>query len=116
MYEFNKSKKKYIEYDNLIAFSSNILREAGLDDFSLESVAYGLCDASLRGFDSHGIRLFEHYVNSAVSGRKNISPNYKITDNYPTFVGIDADHAFGLAAGEKAMDVAMPIVERLECS
>lgn len=71
----------------------------------------GLCETSLRGVDSHGIRLLPHYFDSAISGRKNPRPNFEINNKFPSIVHIDADNAFGHAAGMKAIDVAMDIAE-----
>ena len=51
-----------------------------------ESVTLGLCETSLRGVDSHGIRLLNHYVLSAVKGRKNPKPNYKFYKSFPALV------------------------------
>ena len=39
-----------------------VLLNNGADDFSSESVSKGLVETSLRGVDSHGIRLFPHYL------------------------------------------------------
>ena len=47
---------KKIKYLNLIKFTKKIFLKVGLDDFSANSVSHGLCEASLRGVDSHGIR------------------------------------------------------------
>ena len=61
----------YISYKNLKIFSKNILLKIGATNFIANSLSNGLCDASLRGVDSHGIRLLSHYVNSALNGKKN---------------------------------------------
>jgi len=66
----------------------------------------------LRGVDSHGIRLLPHYFNSAISGRKNPKPNFKITNNFPSIAHLDADNAFGHAAGMKAIDIGMEIAAK----
>lgn len=96
---------KKITYNNLLNLSRVLLTSAGLDKFSLKAVSEGLCETSLRGVDSHGIRLLPHYVRSAISGRKNPSPHFKISNNYPSILSIDADNAFGHAAGMKAVEV-----------
>ena len=70
-------KKKFIKYSELIKFVFSILNKVGLDKFSNDCVTKGLCEASLRGVDSHGIRLLNHYVNSAIYGRKNPKPKFK---------------------------------------
>jgi len=70
-----------------------------------------LCETSLRGVDSHGIRLLPHYFDSAVSGRKNPSPKFKVTKTFPSIAHLDADNAFGHAAGMRAINIAMEIAE-----
>ena len=66
---------KAINYKDLKVFAKKILLKIGLDKFSANTVTHGLCEASLRGVASHGIRLLPHYVNSALNGRKNPKPN-----------------------------------------
>ena len=100
-----------IKYNNLVKFHKEVLAIVGLDDFSLSAVTTGLCEASLRGVDSHGIRLLPHYIKSALSGRKNPKPNYKIDRSFPSIVHLDADDAFGHAAGMKAIDIGIEIAE-----
>jgi ureidoglycolate dehydrogenase (NAD+) len=95
------------EYTEILGFTNALLKKVGLSEHSRESVAEGLCNASLRGVDSHGIRLLPHYVNSAVSGRKNGNPKYQIFETYPSAIALDADNAFGLAAGRYAVEQAI---------
>ncbi len=96
-----------IEYNELLSFTSRVLEAAGLDDFSTHAVSSGLCETSLRGVDSHGIKLLPHYVNSALSGRKNIKPNFKVKNSYAALASLDADNAFGHSAGYKAVELGM---------
>ena len=103
---------KLVDYKNLSTLTHALLKKVGLDDFSVEAVANGLCDASLRGVDSHGINLLPHYLASALSGRKNPKPNFQIVSKYPAFVTLDADNAFGLAAGKKAMEYGMDMADK----
>lgn len=98
-----------IKYDDLEFFTSSVLRLAGLDDYSLNAVTTGLCETSLRGVDSHGVRLLPHYYNSALSGRKNPKPNFILEHSFPSIAHLDADNAFGHAAGMKAIEIAMEI-------
>lgn len=100
-----------VAYDDLLAFTRAVLDGAGLDTFSREAVATGLCETSLRGVDSHGIRLLPHYVATAQSGRKNPRPDMRFTAAFPAFGLLDADDAFGHAAGMKAMEHAMAMAE-----
>lgn len=95
---------KKIKYKDLLIFSKKILSKAGLDKFSAQAVSVGLCETSLRGVESHGIRLLGHYVNSALNGRKNPKPKFSFISKFPAISTLDADNAFGHAAGFKAID------------
>lgn len=103
---------KLVDYQKLLTLTRALLQTVGLDDFSVEAVANGLCEASLRGVDSHGINLLPHYVASALSGRKNPKPNFQIVSKYPAFVTLDADNGFGLSAGRKAMEYGMDMADQ----
>jgi ureidoglycolate dehydrogenase (NAD+) len=100
-----------IKYQDLTEFTQALLKKIGLDDYSLNAVTVGLCETSLRGVDSHGVRLLPHYVDSAINGRKNTSPNYKFDNFFPSIGHLNADDAFGHAAGMKAIDYAMEMAE-----
>lgn len=102
---------KKIKYDNLVQFHKDVLSAIGLDEHSRESVTAGLCETSLRGVDSHGVRLLPHYVDSALSGRKNPKPKYEIDKTFPSIAHLDADNAFGHAAGMKAIDIAIEMAK-----
>jgi len=101
-----------IKFDELVKFVSTLLNKVGLDDFSNDAVTTGLAETSLRGVDSHGIRLLPHYINSALSGRKNSRPNFTITSKYPVIAKLNADNGFGHAAGFKAIDHAMEVADK----
>ena len=87
------------------------MSKAGLDEHTCESVSSGLCETSLRGLDSHGIRLLPHYTYSALKGRKNPRPEYKFSQIFPAFGHLDADNTFGHAVGMKEIDLAMPLTK-----
>lgn len=91
-------------YNSILDFSKSVLGLSGLSTHSLLAVAEGVCEASLRGVDSHGIRLLPHYIDSALSGRKNGNPDYRVSETYPGAISVDADNAFGLAAGRFAVE------------
>jgi ureidoglycolate dehydrogenase (NAD+) len=102
---------KRISYETLIHFHRTIFEKAGLDSETNDAVTTGLCETSLRGVDSHGIRLLPHYTRSALSGRKNPKPNYSYTQKFPAFGSLDADNTFGHAAGFKAIGYAMEMAK-----
>jgi len=76
-----------------------------------EYVAEGLTTTSLRGVDSHGIRLIHHYLAGVKSGRINPRPTYKVEKKLPTTAVLDADNTFGHAAGMEATKVAMEMAK-----
>lgn len=100
-----------IDHELLQGFTRTVLERAGLDPYSRDAVTTGLCETSLRGVDSHGIRLLPHYVRSAQKGRKNPRPDMRFTATFPALGLLDADNAFGHAAGMKAMGHAMEMAE-----
>lgn len=71
------------------------------------SVVEGLIETSLRGVDSHGIRLAPHYLRAAMLGRINKSPEFKFEKTSLTTLLMDADHTFGITAGKEAMGKAI---------
>jgi ureidoglycolate dehydrogenase (NAD+) len=68
------------------------------------SVADALIETSLRGVDSHGIRLLPHYVKVVQSGRINPTPQLRFTRSAPGAGIVDADHGFGHYASFFAID------------
>ena len=84
-------------------FIINILQNENVEDITAKRVAEGLVQTSLRGVDSHGIRLFPHYVKSLKAGRINGKPNFKFQETSPTTGILDADHTFGHSAGIEAV-------------
>ena len=63
----------------------------------------GVIQASLRGIDSHGIRLFPHYLDGFNKGRLNKKPDYVFKQTSQGTGLFDADHAPGHAAGMEGM-------------
>ena len=100
-----------VKYQDLIKKTNLLLRKNGADIFSADSVSIGLAETSLRGVDSHGIRLLPHYLNALKNGRVNGNPNFKIVNKFPAFVSLDADNAFGHAAGFKSIDIGIELAK-----
>ncbi|MCC8409594.1 Ldh family oxidoreductase [Mucilaginibacter sp. UR6-1] len=93
----------------LEAFAQKLLLAAGFDELSSRTAAEGLVQASLRGVDSHGIRLLPHYVKALKAGRLTAMPKFEFEQTGPTTGIINADHALGFPAGQTAIDKAMEI-------
>ena len=63
---------KNLSKQKISNFMSKSFHQIGLNEVDIKFVVNGLVSASLRGVDSHGIRLFKHYLISGMKGRKNI--------------------------------------------
>ncbi len=61
-------------------------------------VCEGLVQTSLRGVDSHGIRLLPHYIKGVKGGRINPDPKYSFKKTSASTGIFDSDHTFGHAA------------------
>ena len=72
-------------------------------------VAEGLVQTSLRAVDSHGVRLFPHYLRGVKGGRINRDPQYRFDKTSPSTGKLDADHTFGHAAGMEAAKRAVEL-------
>lgn len=100
-------QEKYCDSGLLKKIMNEIISKAGGNEISANSVSECLVGASLRGVDSHGIRLFPHYVNALIGGRVNGNPQLKITKTSPTVALLNADDAFGTLACMEAMNTAI---------
>jgi LDH2 family malate/lactate/ureidoglycolate dehydrogenase len=97
--------------EELARFVRESLVAAGADDASADATARALVGASLRGVDSHGVRLLPHYVKVVQGGRVKGSPQMRF-DKRAAAVGVlDAGHALGTAAGYRAMAEAVALAE-----
>lgn len=94
-----------------ILITESLLQKKCTDEVA-ERVAQGLVSTSLRGVDSHGIRLIHHYLEVIDTGRINVSPQYKIEKNMPTTAILDADNTFGHAAGIEAARLAVSMAKK----
>ena len=101
-----------INYNRLLNFTYKIFKKVKLNEFSAKTVSQGICEASLRGVDSHGIKLFPHYVQSGVLGRKNPNPKFKFYKKFESAYLLDANDGFGLAAGAKAIDKGIQVAKK----
>lgn len=94
-------------------FAFLVLDRAGVRSDVAPPVVNGLCETSLRGVDSHGIRLFPHYVRAVQGGRINPAPAFRFLRRLPACGDLDADHTFGHAAGSLAMRHAMDMAREV---
>ena len=74
-----------------------------------QATAAGLMWASVRGVDSHGIRLLPHYLAGVVCGRINPDPQFSFELTGAATGILEADHGFGHGAGMEAMRRAVDL-------
>jgi ureidoglycolate dehydrogenase (NAD+) len=95
--------------DRLAAFAARIMVSAGVRSRIARTTAAGLVAASVRGVDSHGIRLLPHYVAEVEAGRINPHPRFEVVETAAGVAQFDADHGYGIAASRAAMRHAIEL-------
>lgn len=102
-----------VKVSTLETLINRVLTDAGLSVDNANSVTEILINTSLRGVDTHGIRLLETYVNELRGGRSNKNPQYTLIKRTPTTLCLDADNALGILASRYAMSLAEETAEEL---
>lgn len=95
--------------DQINDFAVRALMAAGTDRDSAQSVANALTETSLRGVDSHGVRLLLHYIRAVRGGRINPNPQLSFTRTAAGAGIVDGDNGFGHHASYFAIDRAMDL-------
>lgn len=94
------------------SFFVTVCKKVGIPKNIYAPVIDGLIKTSLRGVDSHGIRLMPHYIRAVQIGRINKNPNISLQKTSLSTSVIDADHTFGITAGNIAMKQAIKIAKK----
>ena len=102
-------KLKRFPADRVYRFVKDVLDKVTPKAKIAELTARGLWMTSLRGVDSHGVRLLPHYVKGAQKGRINPDPDFRFSKTSASTGTFDADHSFGHAAGINAMQEAISL-------
>lgn len=90
-------------------FAERAFVTAGVEAQVAQETARALWLTSLRGVDSHGMRLLPHYIASIEGGRLNPTPNFVFEQTAASTGRLDADHGLGQAAGMQAMRHAIQL-------
>ena len=93
----------FISAEEFRVFSKEVLTGQGVRSDVAQHVADGLLQASLRGVDSHGVRLLPHYLRALRAGRLNGDPDYQFEATAASTGRLDGDHTLGHAAGAEGM-------------
>src|SRR5687768_11035436 len=81
--------------DRIRDFAISALTAAGSDPEQANAVADALTETSLRGVDSHGIRLLVHYSRVVQTGRVNPKPKLSFDQTGVGTATVDGDDGFG---------------------
>lgn len=100
-----------VEASELTHIGEKALQQVWVEEAIIRPVVDGLVWASLRGIDSHGIRLLPHYVAGVEAGRLSPHPNMRFEQIATATGTLDADHTFGHAAGVEAMNRAIDLAQ-----
>jgi len=100
-----------VKRESIRSLIFQILKSENVDPYASGHVADGLVHASLRGVDSHGIRLMPHYLKALRAGRINPRPQYRFSQISQSTGVLDADDGFGHAAGMKAVGKAVELAQ-----
>ena len=95
--------------DHICQFAANALMAAGTQPDAAHSVANALTETSLRGVDSHGIRLLLHYIKAVQGGRINPRPKLAFTPSGAGTGIVDGDNGFGHHASYFAIERAVAL-------
>ncbi len=98
--------------DKVDSLIREIFNKLEVDKVITDYAARGILHTSLRGVDTHGLRLLHHYVQGMKEGRINKKPNIKFTSNSIATSIMDADHSLGYSAGMIAMKKAIEIAKQ----
>ena len=99
----------FISAKNIRSFINEAFLKAGVNEDISELCVDGLVQTSLRGVDTHGVRLLPHYINAIEGGRINRNPDFMFNKTSFSTGVFDADHTLGYAAGIIAMRHAISL-------
>lgn len=101
-----------VSAQELESFLSKVLAKAKVPKKIREPLVAGIVETSLRGVDSHGVRLVPMYLEDIASGKVNASPKFSFKKTGASSGVLDADHGPGIAAGTFAMDKAVGLARK----
>jgi LDH2 family malate/lactate/ureidoglycolate dehydrogenase len=98
----NQMKRSSVE--ELNQFLITVLEKAGTQSESALAVAKALCSASIKGVDSHGVRLLPHYEKVVSGGRVNGKSQLEVREVTSVAVEVNANNGFGHYASYRAIE------------
>ena len=93
-------------------FFDSILSKLSVPKKDRNLLIKSLLDSSIRGVDSHGIRLFSHYVKCIENGRIKAKPKMKLIKKNRGVAVYDADDGLGHVAALKASAIVSSMAKK----
>lgn len=100
-----------IKVPDFIALLRDTFRHAGLSEADAAIAADVAGHGTLHGSDAHGAVQMPLYVAGLLDGTIKSQPDIQVTGTLPCCKVMDADHALGLVAGQKAIDAAIDLAK-----
>ena len=100
-----------VSASKLTEFVNAALLATGSTPDQAQAVTRALVSASLRGVDSHGVRLLPHYLRVISGGRIAPDPQLRITRTAASAATVDADNGFGHYASYRAISEGSAIAK-----
>ena len=101
-----------VSHQKLRRFACKLFESTGLSHPIYDQVVNSLVDTSVRGVDSHGMRLIPHYLQAIILGRINKNPKFSFKKTAASTGILDADHGFGIIAGLTAINQAINLAQK----
>jgi len=105
-------KKIFIKIYKIQFFLNQVTNILKIPKKDSDLLIKSIVGSSIRGVDSHGIRLFPHYVKCIEGGRIKKNPKMKFTQKMPSIGILNADNGFGHVAAYKASYKAVKIAKK----
>ncbi len=102
---------KYFTIESIRKFLDKAFSKLEIKPEIYRPVIKCLINTSLRGVDSHGIRLAPHYIKEVMSGRINKNPKLDFKQTSKTTCVLDAGDSFGITASILAMKKAIKMAK-----
>lgn len=101
-----------IDADDAREIVTTALAGAGLTPPDARRVADALTETSLRGIDTHGLRLVPQYLDELATGVANPVPRVTVVSDRGAGLMLDADGALGVVSGLAAAEYAVERARR----
>src|SRR5258708_29802236 len=96
-----------VPFEALLSFAADLWLAAGMPRDEAELAARVICDATLRGVDTHGVFLLTLYVRRLRRGLIKARPRMSFEQPRSAIGVLDADHGMGHVATARAMEHAV---------